>query len=381
MWDFADRLAQLQAEGKLREPAALDLVDPTDLGLVRIRGRIARVFCGNDYLGLRHHPLVLEAAAQALCRYGAGSGAARQVAGDWPPLRELESAVAAWLGTESALLFSSGYLANLGAIPALAGEGDVVFSDERNHASLIDGCRLSRARIVVFRHADTEDLERKLRAHAGARRLVVSESVFGMDGDLTPLAKMEKLRASQDFALYLDEAHSLGVMPIQAAGAAFRMGTLSKALGSQGAFVAGTRETIALLRNHARSYLFDTALSPASSAAAHAAISLVQTQPQIGEALHLRVVQLRDLLQSAVPGYKKTDLTPIFPLRLGQTHAALAATDWLLERGVYVQAIRPPTVPEGSSRLRVTVSAAHSPEQIERLAQLLMELRQQFPWS
>lgn len=381
MWDFADRLQEIEREGRLRRPVPIERADAQDPWLVRVDGRLARVFCSNDYLGLRHHPAVLEAAARAMHEFGAGSGAARQVGGDWPPLRELEDALASYLGTQACLLFPSGYLANVGSLAALLGEPDIVFSDERNHASLIDGCRLARARIVVFRHADAQGLARKLRAHRGRRHLLVTESVFSMDGDCAPLAQYLSMRASGEFAIYLDEAHSLGIFPPRfAKGVDFRMGTLSKALGSQGAFVAGGRIEIEFLRNHARTHLFETALSPAHAAAALVALELVTAEPNRALLLHQRGQLFLEALGAATQKVVSSEPSAIFPFVLGQPDAATQCARWLLERGFFVAAIRPPTVAPGTSRLRVTLSAAHTPEQIRSLAQALLEARQRFPW-
>ena len=382
MWDFGDELARLDKEGLRRRSVPLDPV----AGLTaRIAGREVLVFCSNDYLGFARHPRILEAGREALTRYGAGSASSRQLAGDLPPHRELEDGLASFLGTEAALLFSSGYLANVGALPALAGDGDVLFSDERNHASLIDGCRLARAKLVVYHHAAPEDLERKLRSQSGRRRLVVTESLFSMDGDLAPLEEIAGLARRYDAALFVDEAHALGTIGetgrggVEQAGLSpsvvgFRMGTLSKALGSLGAFVAGSRESIEILRNRARTYLFDTSLPPASAAAATAALNLLRENPSLPRLLRERSKSLREMLSGVFPEMALGYPSPILSLQVGEPSRAMELSGRLLEQGFYVQGIRPPTVPSGTSRLRVTVSLGHTEEDLRRLSEVILPL-------
>lgn len=382
MWDFADELARLEREGLRRTPVALE---PLARLRARVGGREVRVFCSNDYLALSRHPRVLEAARRALDRYGAGSGSARQVAGDLPPHRELEERLAHFLGAEAALLFSSGYLANVGALPALAGEGDLILSDERNHASLVDGCRLTRARTVVYRHADAADLEGKLRAHSGRRRIIVTESLFSMEGDLAPLREIASLAERYDAALYVDEAHAIGTVGESGRGGveegrltpsriAFRMGTLGKALGSAGAFVAASGESVEILRNRARTFLFDTSLPPASAAAASESLELLRQQPALPGMLRERARFLRRMLAPAFPELSRAYPSPILSLPVGEPGRAMEVSRRLLEQGFYVQGIRPPSVPRGTSRLRVTVSLDHTEDEMERLAGSLLPL-------
>ncbi len=379
MWAFQETLQKLEAEGLLRKTVALD---PLNSLRARVGGRETRIFCSNDYLGLNRHPEVIAAAREALEKYGSGSVSARQVAGDLPPHRELESKIAQFLGTESALLFSSGYLANLGVIPSLLGEGDFLFSDSLNHGSLIDACRLSRAKIVVYRHGDLEDLESKLRLREGKRRLIVSETLFSMDGDIAPMKGLSALAREYNCAVFFDEAHGLGVLGkggrggiesagIEMRGIDWRMGTASKFLASQGAFVAGSQEQIEILRNFARTYLFDTALAPSSAAAATAALTVLEKHPELPEQLREKSLWLRRRLATRFPMLTKAEPTPILPLPIGDPALTMRASRELLERGVYVQGIRPPTVPQGTSRLRLTVSVGHSLEDLEFAAQQL----------
>jgi 8-amino-7-oxononanoate synthase len=315
-------------------------------------------FASNDYLGLTRHPAVVEAAAAALERWGTGAGSARLIAGSRPVHAELEAELADWKGTEAALLFPTGYAANLGVLDALGGPDVTVFSDERNHASIIDGCRLSRADVEVYRHRDVEQLASMLDCACGKGRrlLVVTDTVFSMDGDVAPVDDLAEVCARRGALLVLDEAHAvLGPDPGLAGLDHLRVGTLSKTLASLGGFVAGGRAFVDLLVNRARPFVFTTASPPADAAAALAALRVLRSTE--GQAL---VARLRGHVERVEPGHP----SPIVPVFLGSEDRAMAASAAMLERGLLVPAIRPPTVAPGTARLRVSLSAAHTDEQV-----------------
>ena len=315
-------------------------------------------FASNDYLGLARHPAVVALAHMALDRWGAGAGAARLVAGALPVHAELEAALAAWKREPAALLFPTGYAANLGVLSTFAGTGVRVLSDERNHASIVDGCRLSRAEICVYRHGDVDHVAELLRAAPG-RTVVVTDTVFSMDGDVAPVEALAERCAAHGALLVLDEAHAvLGPDPDLAGVDHLRVGTLSKFLGSLGGFVAGPRAFVDLLVNRARPFVFTTASSPADAGAALAAVGVLRSEE--GAVL---VAALRANADLVKPGHP----SPILPVVVGDEMTAVAASAALRERGLLVPAIRPPTVAPGTSRLRISLSAKHTPGQIARL--------------
>ena len=341
-------------------------------------------YSSNDYLGLSTHPLLLEAGRRGLA-LAAGAGAARLVGGDCAEHHALEAALARFKGTEAALLFSSGYQANVGTIAALIGREDAVYSDALNHASLIDGCRLSGAAIHVYRHVDTEHLASLLaQGTRFRRRLIVTDTIFGMDGDAAPLADLAHLARRHDAALMVDEAHASGVYGPSGTGllratrveADVQLVTLGKALGGFGGAVLGSRSLIDLLINRARTFIFTTALPPSVCATTLAALNLVAGPS--GDALRAQLFANAARLHHALVALqlrRPTDSpSPILPLRAGTPEASLSAARELLARGCFVQAIRPPTVPEGTSRLRLTASAAHTPEHLDTLIATLTEL-------
>lgn len=356
---------------------------------VRLRGRELLSFASNDYLNLAGDPRLARAAARAAQRYGCGAGASPLVTGWLPPLRRLERALADWEGTESALVFASGFAANLGLVSALVRAGDAVFSDALNHASLIDGCRLSRAAVHVYRHGDVNHLEGLLKMHGPRerRRLLVTDSVFSMDGDLAPLAELLDLAERYDCLLLLDEAHATGVLGEQGRGLTgllpshhsgldrlVKVGTLSKALGAQGGFVCGSRTLITWAVNHVRPYIFSTALAPPAAAAARRAVAIAAAEPErrrrsLGLAEFLRA-GLREL------GYPESlSRSQIVPVLVGGARAAVDLSRRLEERGLLIPAIRPPSVPAGTSRLRVSLTAGHTEEDVRRLLDTLAALR------
>jgi 8-amino-7-oxononanoate synthase len=311
---------------------------------------------------------------------GTCSGPSRLISGNMQPHSRLEKRLATFKGYESALLFGSGYLANTGTIAALAKDGEVVFSDELNHASIIDGCRLSRAETFVYRHGDLEHLAWGLRGAGGRAALIVTDGVFSMDGDVAPLSELSALAKAHGCRLMVDEAHATGAIgpggrgSVAAAGLSGEvdvvMGTLGKALGSYGAYVCADRETTDYLLNTARSFVFSTALPPSVAAAGLAALELLESQPERVERLSANAATLRGALSDEGLEVGATE-TQIVPLPVGNAGLAMDLCERILERGVFAQGIRPPTVPEDSSRLRLTVMATHRREELERAAKLV----------
>jgi 8-amino-7-oxononanoate synthase len=361
-----ERLREVRAGGRWRVPRTFDALGPT--GLLAGVERPVVAFASNDYLGLSAHPLVREAACAALDRWGAGAGGSRLVTGSRPVHHELESELAGWKGCESAVLFPTGFAANLGVLTTFGQAGTLICSDELNHASIVDGSRLARAEVRVYRHGDVEHLEKILDAGDGSPAVVVSDLVFSMDGDAAPVDQLADVCRRHDALLVLDEAHSvLGPDPAPYLDgiASLRVGTLSKTLGSLGGFVAGPEAFVALLENTARSYIFTTSPTPANAAAALAALRIVRS-PE-GEALRKR---LAGYVERIAPGHP----SPIVPVVLGEEGRALEASSALLERGLWVPAIRPPSVPPGTARLRITLSAAHTDEQVEALGKALASI-------
>jgi 8-amino-7-oxononanoate synthase len=321
-------------------------------------------FASNDYLGLSQHPKVKEAAKAGVDRWGTGAGSSRLIVGDRTVHSDLEGLLAEWRGTEACLVFPSGYHANL-AVLTTFGDGATVVSDELNHASIIDAARLARATVHVYRHRDFEHANRLVREASG-RTVVITDTVFSMDGDVAPVAELAELCAAYGALLVLDDAHAvLDVPDVDAAVACLRVGTLSKALGSQGGYVAGSRAMVDLLVNRARSFIFTTGLAPPSAAAAAAAVEIVRGSE--GD-------RLRESLRSHVDMVRAGHPTPIVPVVIGDEADALAASEKLLAEGLLVPAVRPPTVPPGTSRLRVSLSAAHSVFEVERLSRALASL-------
>jgi 8-amino-7-oxononanoate synthase len=337
-----------------REPRDLD-ASGMEGGLAP-DGRPVVAFASNDYLGLRTHPAVVRAAHAALDRWGTGAGSARLIVGALPVHGELETELAAWKESERAVLFSTGFAANLGVLGTFARPGTLVVSEAWNHASIIDGCRLGGAEVAVSRHADPEHVDALLRDRGDRRAVVVTDTVFSMDGEIAPIPELVDLCARRGALLVLDEAHAvIGPDPQLDGVDALRVGTLSKTLGSLGGFVAGPRHLCELLVNRARSYIFTTASTPADTAAALAALAVVRSSE--GD-------ELRNRLRGHIETLRAGHPTPIIPYVLGEESVALTAAAALLGEGFLVPAVRPPTVPPGTSRLRVTVSAAHTDEQV-----------------
>jgi 8-amino-7-oxononanoate synthase len=382
--DFlADELRILDEQGLRRRARP---VEGAQCAVLQIDGREAVNFSSNNYLGLADHPTLRDAAHQALDELGVGSGASRLIAGNLRPHRRLEESLADFHGAEAALLFNSGYQANIGIVSALAGPGDVIFSDALNHASLIDGCRLSKASIQVYPHRDLAELERLLAAGGARRRFIISDSVFSMDGTLAPLRELKRLSEQHGAVLVVDEAHATGTVGPSGRGLAsaldvtvdVHMATLSKALGAFGAYVTGSRNLVDFLMNRARSFVFTTALPPSVAAAGLAAIAL--TRSPVGDtlraALRARVEQFGHGLRQLGLLMRDPDAepTPIFPILVGDERRAMEASEALLTRGIFAQGIRPPTVPAGTSRLRFTLMATHKPADLDRALDALGDL-------
>jgi 8-amino-7-oxononanoate synthase len=374
MSDVAERLEELRESGLRRR---LRLVEGAQGPRIQLDGEAVLLLCSNNYLGLADHPRVREAAAEAALKWGAGAGAARLISGNMAPHRQLEERLACFKGYDAALLFGSGYLANVGVISALAGHGEVVFSDELNHASIVDGCRLARAETFVYRHGDTEHLAWGLKEAGERASLIVTDGVFSMDGDVAPLDDLARLAFAHGCRLMVDEAHATGAIgpggrgSVAAAGLSgdvdVVVGTLGKALGSYGAYVCASVELSEYLLNTARPFIFSTALPPPALAAAIAALELLEAEPERVERLRANAATLREGL--AAEGLPASGApSQIVPLEVGDAERTMELCERLLERGVFAQGIRPPTVPAGSSRLRFSVMATHKGAELRAAA-------------
>ena len=377
MSDLEARLEELRGKGLFRR---LRLIDGPQGARVLLDGRPVMLLCSNNYLGLADHARVRGAAAEAAMRWGTGAGASRLISGNMTLHRHLEGKLAEFESTESALLFGSGYLANTGVISALAGRGDVVYSDELNHASIIDGCRLSRAETFVYRHGDTEHLAWAMRERRGRRGLIVTDGVFSMDGDIAPLPALVRLARDRGARLMVDEAHGTGALGPGGRGAAAELGvagdvdvvvgTLGKSLGGYGAYVCASHDVIDWLVNTSRPFIFSTAPPPPSVAAAAAALALLASQPERVERLRRNARLLRDALAAEGLEVGATQ-SQIVPVIVGDARLTMEMCERVLERGVFAQGIRPPTVPEGACRLRMTVMATHEAGELRHAARVV----------
>jgi len=377
MSDVTDRLAELRRTGLERN---LRTVEGPQGPRVTLGGTEVLLLCSNNYLGLADHPRVRQAAAEAAERYGAGAGASRLISGDMTLHHRLEERLAEFHDAESALLFGSGYLANTGTIAALAGRGQVVFSDQLNHASIIDGCRLARADTFVYRHRDIEHLQWGIERAQGRGALIVSDGVFSMDGDVAPLVELHECARRGRLRLMIDDAHGVGALgpggrgSVAAAGLAGKVdiviGTLGKSLGGYGAYACVSAELRDLLLNTARTFIFSTAPPPPAVGAALAALSLLRSRPGAVEQLRRNAGVLRESLATygLDTGESRTQIVPVI---VGGARKALALCERCLDGGVFAQAIRPPTVPDGTSRLRLTVMANHRADELQPAAQVI----------
>jgi 8-amino-7-oxononanoate synthase len=369
---FKENLQTLAKQHLLRE---LSLIDSPSAPVISVEGREFLLFASNNYLGLANHPQVKFAAMKAIETFGIGAGASRLISGTLTPHHTLERDLARWKSTEASLTFSSGYATNIGVIPCLAKADSLILADRLCHASLIDGCRLSRATLRVFHHNDLDHLKQLLSNRPSpTSTLIITEGVFSMDGDLAPLPEIARLAEEFEATLLVDDAHGTGVMGSNGRGTVehfgvdpasiLHMGTLSKAIGASGGFVAGPKDFVAYLINTSRSFIYTTAPPPAMAAAASTALAIIQQEPQ----RRTKLWRNREFLHNGLVdmGFQLTNTqSPILPIIVKDPELGLQMSHRLREEGVWIPAIRPPTVPKGTSRLRVTVTADHSIEQIE----------------
>ncbi len=357
---------------------------PIDAVRVKRDDKEYLMMASNNYLGLTFDSRVIEGALKGTQQYGTGSGGSRLVSGTFPLFTDLENELAKFKNTEKALVFNTGYMANVGTISAIADKNTIIFSDALNHASIIDGCRLSRGAVKAYSHCDVDELKYLLKqVDRNARKLIVTDGVFSMDGDVAPLDKLYELSRDYNALLMVDDAHATGTIGNGHGTAAYfnlekeidiQLGTLSKSLGSVGGYVAANSTIIDYLVNTSRSFIFSTALSPADIGAALAALKVLDTDTSVLGRLQANVNYMADQLISM--GIDSTNETPIFPILIGSNEDTLAVSDYLYEAGIIGTAIRPPTVPIGESRIRLTVTAAHNKEQIEYVCHTLHKAMQ-----
>lgn len=357
---------------------------PIDAVRVKRDNKEYLMMASNNYLGLTFDPRVIEGALKGAQQYGTGSGGSRLVSGTFPLFTDLENELSKFKNTEKALVFNTGYMANVGTISAVADKNTIIFSDSLNHASIIDGCRLSRGTVKTYSHCDIDELKYLLKqVDRNTRKLIVTDGVFSMDGDIAPLDKLYELSRDYNALLMVDDAHATGTIGNGHGTAAYfglekevdiQLGTLSKSLGSVGGYVAGNSTIIDYLVNTSRSFIFSTALSPADIGAALAALQVLETDRSVLGRLQENVNYMADQLTSL--GINATNETPIFPILIGRNDDTLAVSDYLYESGIIGTAIRPPTVPIGESRIRLTVTAAHNKEQIDYVCHTLHKAMQ-----
>ena len=376
---YSEALVKRQEESQFRSPRTYTPMDATH---VMYEDSIYLMMASNNYLGLTHHPHVKERALQAIQQYGTGSGGARLTSGSFPLFQELETRLAHWKDCEKALTFTAGFMANLGTISALVHKGDIIFSDELNHASLIDGCRLSGAKVQVYPHKDVAGLESLLSQskHYGMR-FIITDGVFSMDGDIAPLPELLELAERYDALLIVDDAHATGVIG-EGRGTAHHFhcenpriittGTMSKALGSIGGYVCGSQTIIDYIINHSRPFIFATALSPADIGTSIGALEVLVEEPSVYQKLRSNTEYMHNALQSL--GIPSSDDTPIFPIIIGSNEDTLEASRLCEREGIILSGIRPPTVPVNTGRLRLTVTAAHTEEELDKVIQVLQRL-------
>ncbi len=372
-------LVKVQEQNLYRKPVTYQFLDAVH---VELEGKTYLSLSTNNYLGLTHSSAVQRAAADAISQFGTGSGGARLTTGSHPLYQQLEKELAGFKKTEAAVVFNSGYMANVGVISALVERNDVIFSDELNHASIIDGCCLSKAHRVVYRHGNIDDLAEKLKnTPCSGRRLIITDGVFSMDGDIAPLGDIVALGETYEAMIMVDDAHAVGILGYGGCGTVdhfdlqgrvhIQMGTLSKSLASEGGYVAGSQALIAYLINKARSFIFSTALSPATIGAAHGALLELQNHPELVETVLQNAQYVREALTAAGMPVEGS-MTPILPIMVGEAALAIKMVELLKEEGLLVSAIRPPTVPPGSSRLRLTISAAHDRKELAKAVESII---------
>lgn len=376
---YSEALVKRQEDSQFRSPRTYTPIDATH---ITYENATYLMMASNNYLGLTHHPHVKERALQAIQHYGTGSGGARLTSGSFPLFQELEHRLAQWKGCEKALTFTAGFMANLGTISALVHKGDIIFSDELNHASLIDGCRLSGAKVQVYPHKDMQALEPLLAQskHYGMR-FIITDGVFSMDGDIAPLPELLELAERYDALLIIDDAHATGVIG-EGRGTAHHFhcesqriittGTMSKALGSIGGYVCGSGTVIDYIINHSRPFIFATALSPADIGASIGALEVLAKEPSVYQKLRSNTEYMQKALQSL--GIPSSDDTPIFPIIIGSNEDTLEASRLCEQEGIILSGIRPPTVPVNTGRLRLTVTAAHTEEELGKVIHVLQKI-------
>ena len=376
---LTDYISNVKQHDLYRAPVSYQ---PIDAVHVEAEGQKYLLLATNNYLGLTHNLAVKQATMTAVDKYGTGSGGARLTTGSHPLYSKLEEQLALFKGTEAALVFNTGYMANVGIISAVVGKGDVIFSDELNHASIIDGCRLAKGQTVVFRHVDMNHLAEVLaKTPCQGQRLLVTDGVFSMDGDITPLDKIVELAEKYQAIVMVDDAHAVGVLGQGGRGTVdhfglkgrvhIQVGTLSKSLAAEGGYVAGSQALIDYLVNKSRSFIFSTALSPGTVAAGYAALKELQLHPELVDKLRHNGDYMRTALVAA--GLRIDDgVTPIIPIMVGEAVVAVKMAQQLKEQGLIMSAIRPPTVGVGASRLRLTVSAAHDKADLVRAVEIII---------
>lgn len=374
------KLDQLKEKNRLR--SLREVSSPNERFIV-LNGKKVLNMCSNNYLGLANHPVLKEAARAALEKYGTGAGSSRLISGNNELNTQLEEAIAKWQETEACLLFSSGYLANVGVIPALTDRESEIFADKHIHASMIDGCLISRARLTRYPHCDMDVLEKQLKKSSAKNKLIVTESVFSMDGDLAPLPEIHSLAVRYGAMIYLDEAHAIGLGGDDGSGCwlaadlpqeeSIRIGTLGKAIGSYGAFVACSKKMREYLLNHARSFFFNTGLPAPVLAASLAAVKMMPELGPVRDSLWEKIIYLHHHLRR-INVNMMDSASAIIPIVIGDDKETMRITQELLDRGIYMQGIRPPTVPEGTARLRSTCMAQHTIEDMDLVLNALDEI-------
>ena len=367
---FLDELKRIKESGLYRQ---MKYLQSPQQPYVKIAGKSYLMLSSNSYLGLCNDQRLKQAAMDAMEKYGVGSGGSRLTTGSYEVHKKLEDEIAAFKGAEAALLFNTGYMANVGAISSIAGKDWVIFSDRFNHASIVDGCRLSGAEIIIYEHCDASDLETKAHSHRGRRALVVTDGIFSVDGDIAPLPEIVQVAKKYNMLLMVDDAHATGVLGENGGGTAdyfglqneidIQMGTFSKALASEGGFIAGNRGLIDYLANKARSFIFSTALAPATVAVSLRALEIVQAEPRLRQSLIANSAWFREKLREI--GFEIMDFpTPIISIVLGPPDLTVNFSNRLMGEKIFVSAIRPPTVPQGTSRLRINLMAIHTADDL-----------------
>jgi 8-amino-7-oxononanoate synthase len=377
---FSEKLDQIKKNGLYRKMKHLQTPQGPH---IKIDGKDYLLLSSNSYLGLCNDDRLRQAALDAIEKYGVGSGGSRLTTGSYEIHQKLEEEIAAFKGTEAALLFNTGYMANVGTISSLASKSWVIFSDRLNHASIIDGCRLSGAEIVVYDHCDMSDLARKVQGYPNRQALIVTDGLFSVDGDIAPLPALVEIAKKNNILLMVDDAHATGVLGPNGGGTAdyfglcdeidISMGTLSKALASEGGFIAGKRSLIDYLVNTARSFIFSTALSPATIAVARKALEIIRTEPQRRNTLLANAAWFRAELRKAGFDVAENE-APIISIVIGEPDLAVTFSNRLMERNIFVSAIRPPTVPEGTSRLRISMMVTHARDDLKKALNCIAEI-------